>query len=80
MLKIDENTIYDPATGICYTLSDGWNFSQSYDEAKAANETWPRVSVGSVHSSSEIYGLVFEKEAAVHFWELLNQKVGVTAF
>lgn len=80
MLKIDENTIYDPATGICYTMSDGWNYTQSYEEAKASGEIWARVSVSSVHASGETYGLQFEKEAAVRFWELLNQKVATAVF
>lgn len=80
MFKIDENTIYDPSTGICYSMSEGWKVSQSRDEAKEAGEIWARVQVSSVHASGEYYGLTFEKEAAVNFWKLLNQKVAQAVF
>ena len=64
MLKIDDNTIYDTTTGICYTMSEGWTYAKSHEEALAAGEIWARVSVSSVHASGETYGLQFEKEAA----------------
>jgi len=72
MLKISENTIYDPTTGICYTLSEGWNYAQTYEEAKEEGETWPRVSATSAPSSVETYGLTFQKEEAVNLWKFLN--------
>lgn len=75
MIRIDDSLIYDPATGIWYTLSVGWNFMNSLDEATAAGETWPAVSISSVHSPAETESLRIEKEAAARFWDRLNHMV-----
>lgn len=70
-LQIDEQTIYDATTGICYTKGEGWNFMQTREEARESGEIWTVIYVGSVNQPSKSIQLSFEKEAAERLWKYL---------
>lgn len=70
-MQIDDKTIFDTTTGILYTLSEGWNFGQTYDEAKKDGSLFPRVYITSAHAPDNTTDILIEKQSALYFWERL---------
>lgn len=68
----ERENIFDTATGIFYSLQYGWGMAQTFDEAKAENGLFDKVTISSIHSNGEVYGATLERDEAASFWSQLT--------
>lgn len=74
MYLIDEQDIFDTATGImyCYRMT-GRPYSLTIAEAEKEGKLWPELRIDSVNGGADNTYL-FEKDAATLFWERLKER------